>query len=270
MSMRPISTRNFYMDIKRHGLSPLHFTLCEFVGMRRGSFPPLDFVTRIVSSKFWMLEADKWVDLLIICRWANPIIYTIKTKDVICWICGNEWVEPGNTSCGHTFCTDCLHGKFENGCMKCPLASCQAVVDDKVYPNESAKVLLIRYREERQTSEKRPSEYIPGKDLYTICSWCIYRVFNYIYSQGRQKEERSWFVSTLYQETMWYSNCLHNYFDDCSFCFSFCLWCCLWYCFSITKAEFRTRLQYNFWDSLPCSFKVVWDWSFLRYPLSRT
>ncbi len=135
--------------------------------MNRGASPPLDFVTRILNSKYWVLEADKWVDLLIICRWANPTTFTIKTKDVLCWICGNEWIEPGNTSCGHTFCTDCLHEIFKQGCRQCP--SCQTVVKAKVYQNDSAKVLLIRYREERHASEKIPSsEYIPGIDDYTI------------------------------------------------------------------------------------------------------
>ncbi len=108
-----------------------------------------------------MLEADKWVDLLIICCWANPTTFIIETKDVLCWICGNEWIDPGNTSCDHTFCTDCLREKFKNGCRKCP--SCQTVVEAKVYKNDSAKVLLIRYRQERQhASEKISSEYIPG------------------------------------------------------------------------------------------------------------
>ena len=162
-SVSHTSFKSIRYEEKPHRLSLLHFTLSELVGMHRGSFPPLDFVTRIMSSKFWMLEADKWADLLIICRWANPTIYTIKTTDVLCWICENEWIEPGNTSCGHTFCTDCLHEKFKKGCRECP--SCQAVVEAKVYPNDSAEVLLIRYREERRASEKTPSEYIPGKLL---------------------------------------------------------------------------------------------------------
>ncbi len=36
----------------------------------------------ILHSKYWMLEADKWMDLLIICRWANPNTFIIKKKDV--------------------------------------------------------------------------------------------------------------------------------------------------------------------------------------------
>ncbi len=142
------------------GLSLRCFTLKESIRMYRGAAPPLDFVTRIL--KYWMLEADKWVDVLIICRWTNLTTFTI------CSICGNE---PKNTSCGHTFCTDCLHEKFKNRCRNCP--SCQTVVEAKVYHNDSAKVLLIRYREERHAS-------IPGIGLYYIIpyNWKIWHHLN--------------------------------------------------------------------------------------------
>ena len=83
--------------------------------MHRGALLPLDFVTRIQSSKFWMMESDTWADLLIICRWANPTTKYCKTcraetdhiptdcKHDVCRICLLEWSKKHNTMS----CPDC-------------------------------------------------------------------------------------------------------------------------------------------------------------------
>ncbi len=85
-----------WVHTSTRGLSLSCFSLQESVGMHRGAAPPLDSIN---NSKYWMLKADKWADLLIICLWANPTTYTIDTSDVLCSICENVWIQPVTTSC---------------------------------------------------------------------------------------------------------------------------------------------------------------------------
>ena len=141
-----------HLDITAHyknGLSRLTFSLRESVGMYRGSALPLDFVIRILSSKFWMMESDVWADLLIICRWANPTTTTIQTEDVTCTLCDEVWIDPATTACGHTFCRKCLTISISQ-CKDCPAAECGAELKGVISVNRAAEKLLERYRQERQ------------------------------------------------------------------------------------------------------------------------
>ena len=118
--------------------------------MHRGAAFPLDFVSRILNSKFWMLESDVWADLLIICRWANPT--SISKKEVVCVLCNEIWFQPMSTSCGHTFCAQCIISYFEaNEVSHCP--KCKHVIDRLIYPSEASNKLLIAYFDGRQVSE---------------------------------------------------------------------------------------------------------------------
>ena len=131
----------------KNGLARMSFTLRESVGMQRGSAPPLDFVVRILNSKFWMMESDVWADLLIICRWANPTI-TIHTKDVTCTLCDGVWTMPATiANCGHTFCRKCLTTSISQPKV-CPV--CNEEITDIMPHNQEAEVLLKLYYQERQ------------------------------------------------------------------------------------------------------------------------
>ena len=98
------------------GLSLVSFTLQESVGMCRGSALPLDFVTRILSSKSWMMESDVWADLLIICRWANPTTsYCKKCRKV---------TDKFTTSCNHEVCGICQCDKWKEELSECTPCTC--------------------------------------------------------------------------------------------------------------------------------------------------
>ena len=93
----------------------LCFSLSESIGMNRGTLLPLASVTRILSSKFWMMECDVWADLLIICRWANP-------TTIYCTKCRKE-NKTITTSCKHVMCLLCaaeeLNSSGHNSCPQC-------------------------------------------------------------------------------------------------------------------------------------------------------
>ena len=91
------------------------FSLKELISLlkslRSGWGPPLEMATRMLNSKFWVMEADVWADLLIVCCWANPTIY--------CKECGKD-VESVTTSCKHVVCPVCAVGKGNgSSCPKC-------------------------------------------------------------------------------------------------------------------------------------------------------
>ncbi len=102
------------------------------------------FVSRIHSSKFWVMEAGKKTDLLIICRWANPI----QDEDVMCGICKRKWFKPVRVSCGDTFCAGCVLDQFANESKTCPI--CNDVMKEEFQADKIAQQFLYRYEEERQ------------------------------------------------------------------------------------------------------------------------
>ena len=85
---------------------PASFSLKELISLlksiRSGWGPPLEMAARMLNSKFWVMEADVWADLLIVCCWANPTIY--------CKECGKD-VELTTTSCNHVVCPVCVVGQ---------------------------------------------------------------------------------------------------------------------------------------------------------------
>ncbi len=91
----------------------LLFSLKELVSLlksiRSGWGPPLEMAARMLNSKFWVMEADVWADLLIVCCWANPRIYCEKCR---------KDVESVTTSCNHVVCPVCAVGQG-NG-LRCP------------------------------------------------------------------------------------------------------------------------------------------------------
>ena len=93
----------------------LCFSLSESIGMNRGALLPLDSVTRIQSSKFWMMECDTWADLLIICQWANP-----TTTFRYCVNCSKD-TKTIVTSCEHHICLLCAAKELNRSgsCPKC-------------------------------------------------------------------------------------------------------------------------------------------------------
>ncbi len=108
-----------HMLIFRHTSSKsvpvLSMSMKELVSLlkslRSGWGPPLELVTRMLNSKFWVMEADVWADLLIVCCWANPT--TIYCKE-----CSKD-VESTTTSCNHVVCPVCVVGKGI-GPIRCP------------------------------------------------------------------------------------------------------------------------------------------------------
>ena len=94
---------------------PASFSLKELTSLlksiRSGWGPPLEMATRMLNSKFWVMEADVWADLLIVCCWANPTIYCEK--------CGNN-VKLTTTSCNHVVCPVCAVGQGNDpSCPEC-------------------------------------------------------------------------------------------------------------------------------------------------------
>ena len=94
---------------------PASFSLKELISLlksiRSGWGPPLEMATRMLNSKFWVMEADVWADLLIVCCWANPTIYCEK--------CDKD-VESTTTSCNHVVCPVCVVGQGI-GPIRCPV-----------------------------------------------------------------------------------------------------------------------------------------------------
>ena len=91
------------------------FSLKELISLlkslRSGWGPPLEMATRMLNSKFWVMEADVWADLLIVCCWANPTIYCEK--------CRNN-VKLTTTSCNHVVCPVCAVGQGNDpSCPEC-------------------------------------------------------------------------------------------------------------------------------------------------------
>ena len=93
---------------------PASFSLKELISLlkslRSGWGPPLEMAARMLNSKFWVMEADVWADLLIVCCWANPTIYCEK--------CDKD-VESTTTSCNHVVCPVCVVGQGI-GPIRCP------------------------------------------------------------------------------------------------------------------------------------------------------
>ncbi|XP_064393899.1 uncharacterized protein LOC135341311 isoform X2 [Halichondria panicea] len=108
-----------HMLIFRHTSSKsvpvLSMSMKELVSLlrsiRSGWGPPLELVTRMLNSKFWVMEADVWADLLIVCCWANP-------TTIYCEKCSKD-VESTTTSCNHVVCPVCVVGKGI-GPISCP------------------------------------------------------------------------------------------------------------------------------------------------------
>ncbi len=90
------------------------------------------------------MEADNKADLLIICRWANPI----EDEKVMCGICKRKWFKPVQMSCGDTFCAGCIRDQLANG-IKIRL-KCNCVMKKKFHVDKSSQILLDAYEEERQ------------------------------------------------------------------------------------------------------------------------
>ena len=126
----------------------LSVTLSELIALLKalhsGWSLPMDLVIRMLNSKFWVMEADVWADLLYICRWANP---NISLKDVLCGICETRWTEPVTSQCGHTFCRFCLlkskNSKKSNECEICCVKLTFALFTDF-----NAEKLRRMYKEE--------------------------------------------------------------------------------------------------------------------------
>ena len=95
----------------------LPFSMNELVSLlksiRSGWGPPLEMAARMLNSKFWVMEADVWADLLIVCCWANPTIY------MYCEKCRNN-VKLATTSCKHVVCPVCTVGQGDDpSCPEC-------------------------------------------------------------------------------------------------------------------------------------------------------
>lgn len=80
--------------------------------MRSGWDPPLEMVSGMLNSKYWVMEADVWADLLIVCRWANP------TNTIYCQTC-NKDTKAVTTNCNHVVCLVCI-AQQESDTTTCP------------------------------------------------------------------------------------------------------------------------------------------------------
>lgn len=120
---------------------PASFSLKELISLlksiRSGWGPPLEMATRMSNSKFWVMEADVWADLLIVCCWANPTIYcekcrnnvklaTTSCKHVVCPVCVvGQGMDPSCPECGQAL-TVSFSSKFINQCLLCELYAADA------------------------------------------------------------------------------------------------------------------------------------------------
>ena len=61
----------------------------------------------------------------------TPFNYVEDTiSELVCAVCLDPFVEPLETSCGHTFCKQCIHDLTTNSCPQC-----RQIIDlDEVVP----------------------------------------------------------------------------------------------------------------------------------------
>lgn len=97
-------------DLAMHVLS-LRELVSLLKSMRSGWGPPLEMGSRMHNSKYWVMEADVWADLLMICRWANP-------TTIYCQTCSKH-TEAVTTSCNHVVCMPCIATQDDNGTRTC-------------------------------------------------------------------------------------------------------------------------------------------------------
>ncbi len=106
----------------------------------------------MLNSKFWVMEADVWADLLIVCCWANPTIY--------CKECGNN-VKLTTTSCNHVVCPVCAVGQGND--PSCP---------------ECGEIFTVLVFTSALASKEKPK----SKLLTSVC--CVNYMYNHILMQG--------------------------------------------------------------------------------------
>ena len=124
---------------------------------------PMDLVIRMLNSKFWVMEADVWADLLYICRWANPDIFI---EEVFCALCKGAWKQPIASKCSHLFCCTCItEGIRDDSC--CPHEECRMKLSVTVPPRKeyAAETLVRKYEE--QCRDKNLKKLISISDTVT-------------------------------------------------------------------------------------------------------
>ncbi|XP_064403181.1 uncharacterized protein LOC135348780 isoform X2 [Halichondria panicea] len=138
----------------------LSITLSELIALLKTLHSkwslPMDLVFRMINSKFWVMEADVWADLLYICRWANPSIFK---EDVFCALCKSAWKQPIASKCAHLFCCTCIIEGIKNN-LCCPHKKCSMKLSVTLPPREeyAAETLVRKYEE--QCRDKNLKELI--------------------------------------------------------------------------------------------------------------